>query len=86
MAFVVVSFFMPLPPLLRMPAYSVVLERDDDGWIVGSVPDLPGCHTQARTVEELRARIVEAIQLYIEEHGAPATRKFLGVQQVEVEV
>lgn len=69
-----------------MPSFSVVLEKDEDGWIVGSVPDLPGCHTQARTLEGLRTRIVEAIQLYIEEHGEPTTRKFLGVQQVEVEV
>lgn len=68
-----------------MPTFAVVLGRDEEGWIVGSVPDLPGCHTQARSVEELRARIVEAIQLYLEELGSPATRKFLGVQQVEVE-
>ena len=33
---------------------NVIIERDEDGYYVGSVPELPGCHTQAKTVDELR--------------------------------
>jgi len=44
----------------------IVIERDEDGWLVGSVPALPGCHTQARSLDELTARMQSAIEVYIE--------------------
>ncbi len=40
--------------------YTVVVERDEDGFFVASVPSLPGCHTQARSLDELVERIKEA--------------------------
>lgn len=67
-----------------MQTFSVVVEQDEDGTYLASVPTLPGCHTQARSLDELRTRIAEAIALYIEEEGPPRT-KFVGLQQVEVE-
>jgi predicted RNase H-like HicB family nuclease len=62
----------------------MVVQRDADGWYVGQVPELPGCHTQGRTVEELTNRMSEAIGLYLEDDGAailPAT-EFVGVHRV----
>jgi len=46
--------------------FTVVIERDEDGIYVASVPELVGCHTQAKTLDELRDRITEAVQLYLE--------------------
>jgi len=46
--------------------YNVVIEQDEDGYYVGIVPELPGCHTQAKSLDELRKRIKEAIELYLE--------------------
>ena len=46
--------------------FSVIIERDEDGIFIGSVPDLPGCHTQAKTLDQLYSRIKEAIELYLE--------------------
>lgn len=43
---------------------TVIVERDEEGWYVGSVPELPGCHTQAKTLDGLMERIKEAIELY----------------------
>ena len=40
------------------------IEQDEKGWYVGSVPELPGCHTQAGSIEELTERMKEAIALY----------------------
>lgn len=66
-------------------AFDVIIERDEDGTLVATVPDLPGCHTQARSQDELMSRIREAIQLYLEEADEPAPpSRFLGVQKVEV--
>ena len=46
-----------------MSAYRVVYERDQEGWWVASVPTVPGCHSQARTLRGARARIREALSL-----------------------
>ncbi|MEH2167117.1 MAG: type II toxin-antitoxin system HicB family antitoxin [Nostoc sp.] len=46
--------------------FNVILERDADGYFVASVPNLPGCHTQAQTLDELMERIREAIELCLE--------------------
>ena len=43
--------------------YAVIIEQDEDGFFVASVPSLPGCHTQAKTLPELRKRIKDAIKL-----------------------
>ena len=49
--------------------FIVVIERDEDGYLVGSVPSLHGCHTQAKTMDELLERMEEAIQLCLEVQG-----------------
>ena len=65
--------------------FNVVIERDEDGFYVASVPALPGCHTQARTLEELDDRIAEAIELCLEDAvGDPATLDFVEVRKVTV--
>ena len=47
-------------------AYNVIIEKDEDGYFVATVPELPGCHTQAKSLDELNQRIEEAIALYLE--------------------
>lgn len=49
-------------------SYNVVFERDEDGYIVASVPELPGCHTQATDMDEAVSRVQEAISLYYTTH------------------
>lgn len=46
--------------------YHVTYERDESGWWVASVRGLRGCHTQGRTVGEARRRIVEAMELFVD--------------------
>jgi len=69
--------------------FTIVIEQDEDGMYVASVPELEGCHTQAKTLDELRERIKEAIQLYLEvESGIieEVPLAFVGIQKVEVMV
>jgi predicted RNase H-like HicB family nuclease len=49
-----------------MREFTVITEQDEDGIYVASVPELPGCHTQAKTLDVLNSRIKEAIELYLE--------------------
>jgi predicted RNase H-like HicB family nuclease len=49
-----------------MKIYHVTYERDKSGWWVASVRGLRGCHTQGRTVDEARRRIVEAMELFVD--------------------
>jgi len=65
--------------------FSVLIERDPEGVLVATVPALPGCHTQAKTMDELMARVDEAIRLYLEVHPAEEKQsELLGVQFIEV--
>ena len=43
--------------------FSIFVERDSEGWYVASVPELPGCHTQAKSLDRVMERIREAIEL-----------------------
>ena len=54
---------------LMQRQFDVVIERDDEGYYVASVPQLPGCHTQARSLDEVSDRIREAIELCLEARG-----------------
>jgi predicted RNase H-like HicB family nuclease len=47
--------------------FDVVIERDEDQYFVASVPALPGCHTQARSLDELMERVREAIELCLDD-------------------
>jgi predicted RNase H-like HicB family nuclease len=65
----------------------VVIERDEEGWFVASVPSLPGCHTQARTLDELTERMQEAIEAYVDASKEGLTvSDFVGVQKISVDV
>jgi predicted RNase H-like HicB family nuclease len=65
--------------------FSVVIEKDEDGYFVGSVPELRGCHTQARSLDELMERVKEAILLCLEVEGVEKEGlEFVGVQRVMV--
>ena len=69
----------------RQREFSVVIERDSEGYFVASVPSLPGCHTQAKTLDALMKRIKEAIELCLEVEGTVDTgAEFVGVQRVLV--
>ena len=63
--------------------FTVVIEQDEDGYYVASVPSLHSCYTQARTLEALAPRIREVIALCLAEQKAPRM-KFIALQQVEV--
>jgi len=63
--------------------FSVVIEKDEDGYFVASVPTLRGCHTQAKSLDVLMKRIKEAIELCLEVEE-PANTEFVGVQRVAV--
>jgi predicted RNase H-like HicB family nuclease len=63
--------------------FSVVIEKDEDGYFVAWVPALRGCHTQARSLDLLMKRIKEAIELCLEVEE-PVTSEFVGVQRVAV--
>jgi len=65
--------------------FNVVIERDSEGNYVASVPTLRGCHTQAKSLDELIERIREAIELCLEVGGQnPDALDFVGVQRVTV--
>jgi predicted RNase H-like HicB family nuclease len=64
--------------------FHVVIEKDDE-FYVGSIPELKGCHSQAKSLDELMERIKEAAELCLEEYGEDYEGyEFIGVQKVAI--
>lgn len=73
--------------------FKVFIEQDEDGGYVASVPELPGCYTQGKTIDQVRTRIREAIELVLETDKdardeklkSPLSQpKFFGVEEIQI--
>lgn len=71
--------------------FKVLIEQDEDGIYVASVPELPGCYTQGKTLEEARKRVKEVIELVLESDQDLRKEKlespksypnFLGIEEI----
>ncbi|MCX6742353.1 MAG: type II toxin-antitoxin system HicB family antitoxin [Candidatus Pacearchaeota archaeon] len=61
-----------------MTNFNMLIEKDEDGYFVSEVIELPGCHTQAKSMDELIKRTKEAILLYLKcKKGIDVKEKFL---------
>jgi predicted RNase H-like HicB family nuclease len=68
---------------MKKHRFTVLIERDEDGYLVATVPALKSCYTQAQTMEELMPRIKEIIELCLQEEE-PVPLSFEAVQQIEI--
>jgi len=67
--------------------FTVLIEKGEDGYYIGSVLELKGCHSQGETIDELLSNIKEAIELYLEVKGEKTedyTTEIIGIQKVSV--
>lgn len=68
-----------------MAKFNIIIEKDEDNWYISEVVELPGCHTQAKTIKELLERTKEAIKAYLGEgDSAEIYGKFIEIKQIEV--
>ncbi len=74
--------------------FKVIIEQDENGWYVASVPELEGCYTQGKTVEQVRERIKEVIRLVLETDKTAvktklqhpiSTPSFMGIEDVSIQ-
>ena len=52
--------------MLSKQQFRIVITQDEDGYFIASVPNLPGCHTQAKNLPTLKSRVREAISLCLD--------------------
>jgi predicted RNase H-like HicB family nuclease len=64
--------------------FYVAIEKDEDGFFVGEVPQLKGCYTQGRTLDEPMENIREVIIMCLEEEGTEDVTEFVGIQKIKV--
>lgn len=68
-----------------MATFNIIIEKGEDGYLISEVIELPGCHTQAKTMGELIKRTKEAISLCLKEQGiVEVENNFIGMQKIEV--
>lgn len=66
--------------------FNVIIEKDEDGYFIATVPGLKGCHTQAKSLDKLIERTKEAIELCLEVENEISENEFIGVQRLAVSV
>ena len=66
--------------------FNIVIQKGEDGYFISEVIELPGCHTQAKTLDELVERTKEAIELYLEAVHESVLMNFVGIQKISVSV
>ena len=64
--------------------FYVIIERDEDGYYVGEVPQLQACYSQGKTLDELMANMREVIELCLEEQSEEVLPEVVGIQKVAV--
>ncbi|MBI5620103.1 type II toxin-antitoxin system HicB family antitoxin [Candidatus Gottesmanbacteria bacterium] len=78
---------------LKVLQFKVLIEQDEDGLYLASVPELAGCYTQGKTLEEVRKRIKEVIELVLETDKdakreklayPAAAPRFFGIEDISV--
>lgn len=72
---------------MKVKKFDVLVEKDECGLFIGSVPALPGCYSQGRTEKELISNIKEAIGLHLEtikEARKTQAPQFIGIKKVAV--
>jgi len=68
-----------------MAEFNIIIEKGEDGYLISEVVELPGCHTQAKDLNELMKRTKEAISLCLEEQkDVEINGSFIGIQKIEV--
>lgn len=65
--------------------FQIIIEKDQDGFYISEVIGLRGCHTQAKTLDELIERTKEAIELYLETKPLESVNEFVGMQKLLLE-
>ncbi len=61
-------------------SFNVIIEKDEDGYFVATVPSLRGCHTQAKSLDKLMERAKEAIELCLDVEEDVSENEFIGIQ------
>ncbi|MGK7913124.1 MAG: type II toxin-antitoxin system HicB family antitoxin [Synechococcus sp.] len=64
--------------------FYVLIERDEDGYYVGEVPQLKACYSQGATIDELLDNIREVIALCLEDESSDTIPEFVGIQKVVI--
>jgi len=68
-----------------MADFNVIIEKGEDGYYISDVVELPGCHTQGKTIDELMERTREAIELYLEvKKDFEMETSFVGFQKINI--
>ncbi|MBS3176240.1 type II toxin-antitoxin system HicB family antitoxin [Candidatus Woesearchaeota archaeon] len=64
--------------------FNIIIEQGEDGYFISDVVELPGCHSQAKSIDDLIKRTKEAITLYLHCQKKPfeKTEKFIGLQKI----
>jgi predicted RNase H-like HicB family nuclease len=74
--------------MIKNKEFYVLIEKDEDGYYIGEVPQLKACYSQGETIDELMENMKEVIEMCIEEleenNNLISINEFIGVQKIRI--
>lgn len=58
--------------------FTAIIEKSDDGWYVGQIEEIPAAISQGKTIEELKANLIDALQLILEVNRESTEKEYQG--------
>jgi predicted RNase H-like HicB family nuclease len=68
-------------------SFNVIFEMDEDGFYVASVPSIPGCYSQGKTLEEAKKNIQDVMRLCLKEnpeYSQIPQAGFIGIDNITI--
>ncbi|HEY4194539.1 MAG TPA: type II toxin-antitoxin system HicB family antitoxin [Mucilaginibacter sp.] len=66
--------------------FTAVIEKGENGWLVGQVEELPAAMSQAKTIEELKENLLDALRLLLDTNKEITEKEYLGKTTIKEEL
>ena len=66
--------------------FTAVIEQDSSGWYVGQVEELPAAISQGKTIEEVKANLLDALQMILEVNRETTEKAYQGRSVIREEL
>jgi predicted RNase H-like HicB family nuclease len=66
--------------------FTAIIEKSDDGWLVGQIEEIPAAISQGKTIDELKANLIDALKLLMDSNRDETEKEYSGKQVQREEI
>ena len=65
---------------------TAIIEKSEDDWFVGQIEEIPAAISQGKTIEELKANLIDALNLLLEVNKENTKKEYKGKKVIREEL